>query len=208
MGVKDWMLLRAEGDVRSILQSAPPIDRAATRALVARLYPEHQLVEIDDGNLLENPNPADPHVYAGCFPSLTVVCASEVGIDRPSRLDRRFRGGTACGEAYLHAMRSDVDWFAYAIWDAGGALRRSLSLCPEFGIMEDLGEPLPFETPYWAGDRTPGADDGRGYPLPFRPMAMGEDALLALFGFTFHGERRDGDPDPEKVVLAGFTLRR
>lgn len=206
MAVKDWMLFCAEGDIRPILQSAPPIDRPATRELVARLYPAYRVVEIGDGNLLCNPNPVIPNLYAGCFPGLTVVCVNEVGLDRPSRLDRRFRDEAGGGEAYLHAMRSDVDWFAYAVWEADGALRRSLSLCPEFGIMEDLGEPLGFEMPYWAGERTPDPDDPDDLRLPFHPLAMGGDALRALFGFSYLDDRLDDDPDLEKVVLAGFAL--
>ncbi|WP_407918019.1 DUF6928 family protein [Kitasatospora sp. NE20-6] len=34
----------------------------------------------------------------------------------------------------------------------GGSFARSLSLCPDDGFIENIGEPLPFEAPYWAAD--------------------------------------------------------
>jgi hypothetical protein len=48
-------------------------------------------------------------------------------------------------------MHSVVDWFAYAIW-ANGKLLRSLSLSPVSGILENIGQRLPFEEPYWSGE--------------------------------------------------------
>ncbi|MEU6287191.1 hypothetical protein [Streptomyces sp. NPDC046988] len=52
----------------------------------------------------------------------------------------------------LHAMHSAVDWLAFAVWE-DGRLDRSLSLSPDSGVTENIGEPLPFELPYWAGER-------------------------------------------------------
>jgi hypothetical protein len=81
--------LYTEGEIGPILQTAPEIDREATRALVARLYPSQHLVQIEDGTLFEDANPPDHHVYAGCFPGLAVVCTADLALDRPSLLDRR-----------------------------------------------------------------------------------------------------------------------
>ncbi len=66
MGAKDWMLWYAEGDVPSALRSAAPVDRDATRALMARLYPAHRITEVGDGNLAEDSNPREGYVYAAC----------------------------------------------------------------------------------------------------------------------------------------------
>ncbi|WP_420719932.1 DUF6928 family protein [Streptomyces sp. NA13] len=38
------------------------------------------------------------------------------------------------------------------MWEDGHLLR-SLSLSPDSGVIENIGTPLPFEQPYWAGDR-------------------------------------------------------
>jgi hypothetical protein len=104
-------------------------------------------------------------------------------------------------------MHSVVDWFAYAIWTPDGQLRRSLSLAPDDGIYENLGEPLPFERPYWAGEHPLEVDeDEEPYSLPFHPLELAEDALRTFFGFNFEGYLLDDDPDLEKVILAGYQL--
>jgi hypothetical protein len=107
-------------------------------------------------------------------------------------------------------MHSVVDWFAYAVWAGDGTLRRSLSLAPDHGIMENIGNPLTFEEPYWAGecplDIDEEDDDMPPYPFPFHPLELAEDALRVLFGFNYEGVYRDDDPDLEDIVLMGFTI--
>jgi hypothetical protein len=210
MGAKDWMLLYAQGEVASVLRSAPSLDRDATRALIARLYPVHRITEIDDGNLAEDANPPAGHVYAACVPGLTVVCTDEItDLGRPSQLDERFIEDAGGRTVYLHAMHSVVDWFAYAIWAGDGTLTRSLDVSPGAGVVENLGTPPPFEVPYWAGEH-PVEDDEDGdeepYPFAFHPLEMGEDALRHLFGFNYEGHYLPDDPDLERFVLAGFLI--
>lgn len=207
MGAKDWMLMYADSDIRPVLQSGPSIDREATRRLVERLYPGRPVTEIADGTLLMQANPPDRHLYAACFPGLTVVCVGDVALDRPSELAADFRAEARGRTLYLHAMHSVVDWFAYAIWTRDGRLARSLSVSPDYGVMENIGSPLPFEAPYWDGERPLEREVGEEpYPLPFHPLEMSEDALRTLFGFNYEGDYFDDDPDLEKVVLAGYLL--
>jgi hypothetical protein len=151
MGAKDWMLLYSDHDIRQVLQAAPAADRDATQALVTRLYPAHRITPAQDGTLFGQANPPDGHVYAGCFPGLTIVCTNDAALDRPSQLPQRFLDEAAGRTVYLHAMHSVVDWFAYAIWRGDGTLQRALSLSPGFWIIENDGAPLDFEAPYWAG---------------------------------------------------------
>jgi hypothetical protein len=69
--------------------------------------------------------------------------------------------------------------------------------------------PLAFEAPYWAGEHPvepDDDDDDEPYPLPFHPLDMAEDALRALFGFTYEGVPLEDDPDLEKITLAGFVV--
>jgi hypothetical protein len=208
MGAKTWMLVYAEGDVSQALRARPTLDREATRVLVARLHPRHQLSPLEDGTLLEQANPPDRQIYAGCFPGVTLLCTGEVGIDHPSRLDPRFLEVAGGRTVYLHAMHSVVDWFAYAIWK-DGTLTRALSLSPDSGIMENIGPPLPFEASYWAGERALEREpDEEPYALPFHPLELAEDALRALFGFNYEGAVRDDDIDLESIPLAGFAVRR
>jgi hypothetical protein len=98
-------------------------------------------------------------------------------------------------------MHSVSSQFAYAIWE-NGSLVRSLSLSAGDGIAEDIGDPLPFEAPYWAGGHP-----ARGqHPLSFHPLDLGEAALRALFGFIIEGQRQPADIDPRSVKLAGFQV--
>ncbi len=190
------MLFYADGEVRPILQAAPRIDRAATRALVERLYPGASIVDTDDGDLHGGSHPADGLVYAACLPGLTVVCTGETMIDRPSKLPDRFHAEAGGRTLYLHAMDSGIDWFSYAVWTPAGELRRALSLSPDSGVLDDIGERLPFEAPFWAGEPA----------LPPRPSEMADGALRALFGFAYAGAHLSDDPDPRRVVLAGFAV--
>jgi hypothetical protein len=82
---------------------------------------------------------------------------------------------------------------------------------PDDGIIEDIGEPLAFERPFWAGEHPaidPADDDEDDpFPLPFDPMELGEDALAALFGFVYEGGPSTLDTvDPDDIPLAAFRL--
>ncbi len=107
----------------------------------------------------------------------------------------------------LHAMHRVVDWLAFGVRE-DGRLIRSLSLSPGSGIDENIGEPLPFEMPYWAGQRRaevipwPG-EDGEPYALPFHPLQMGEDALRSLCGFIVEGRP---DPAAKEVALTTWCV--
>jgi hypothetical protein len=140
------------------------------------------------------------------------VCSGELAIDRPSTLDRRFLEVGAGRTIYLDAMHSVVDWFAFAVWESDGPLRRALSLSPDSGILENIGDPLPFEEPYWAGDHRavdPGDDDDEHpYPFAFDPLELGEEALGTLFGFVYEGPPSVDTIDPEDITLAAFALER
>jgi hypothetical protein len=202
VGAKDWMIVYADGDVRPVLQKAPPPDRAEARAVVERLYPGHDITETADGNLDENANPPGGEVYVGCFEGLTVVCTGDVALDALSAVDERFLAEGRGRTTYVHAMHSVVDWGAFAVWKPDGTLWRALSLSPESGIVENIGEPFEFEQPYWVGERS--VDDE--YGLPFHPLEMAEAALRAFFGFNYEGVSLDDDPELEDVVLVGFLV--
>ena len=149
MGAKTWMLVLADSNARGALAAKRPLDRGATQNLADTLFPGEKLKQIGDGDLSYT-CPPDDEVHIGCFPGVSVVAAKEFGIDYPSKLHHRFIAAGGNGTVTLHAMHSVVDWFAYASW-ANGKLVRSLSLSPDSGIMEDIGQRLPFEEPYWSG---------------------------------------------------------
>jgi hypothetical protein len=100
--------------------------------------------------------------------------------------------------------------FAFAVWD-NGELTRSLSLDPDGGVAENVGEPFAFEAPFWAGEhpvhRIPGWPNQEPYPLPFHPLDLGEAALRELCGFILEGSASPEDIDAEAVGLHGFRLQ-
>lgn len=204
MGAKTWMLAYLDGDAREILRTNPPIDRAATFALAKNLLPTERLYAIDDGDLSFT-SPPENEICIGCFPGLSIIAAREFGIDQPSKLDTRYLDAATGSTIYLHAMHSVGDWFAYAIW-INGKIERSLSLSPDNGIIEDIGARRDFEEPYWAGQHPlcDQSDDDDGYPFPFHPLDLGEEALLALFGFQLEGLVDPDHLEPESIPLSRF----
>ena len=101
----------------------------------------------------------------------------------PSEFPPRYLDAAEGRRVILHAMHSVTDWFAYAIWE-NGTMVRSLCLSPDNGIAENIGDLLPFEAPFWAGEHPA----GDRCPLPFHPLELGGGAALrALFGFIIEG---------------------
>jgi hypothetical protein len=204
MGAKTWMLAYVDGNAPTVLKSAPRLDRAAGEALAKLLFPSAPLEAMDDVDLSYTCPPGD-EIFIACFPGLTIVAAKEFGIDRPSRLDPRFLAAAKGRTVYLHAMHSVVDWFAYAVWE-DGALKRSLSLSPDTGIVEDIGVRRGFEKAYWSGQHPvfePGEEVG-DYPLDFHPLELGEAALLDLFGYQLEGQISAEEVAPEGIALQRY----
>ncbi|MFP8941448.1 DUF6928 family protein [Streptomyces fenghuangensis] len=213
MGARTGLLVYADGDVPDLLRQAGTTDPARTSALLRRLYPDREIEEGTGSNLRDGVYPPDGRVYAACRPGLEIVCDREVMVDFPSQLPGHLVAASSDRRLVLHAMHSVVDWFAFAVWE-DGRLVRSLSLSPDDGIIENIGEPLPCELPYWAGNRPADVipwpdeeEEEEPYPLPFHPLELGEDALRALCGFVLEGRSEPGDIDAGAVELHGFRVR-
>lgn len=208
MGAKTWMLVYSKGNPEEILKSSPELDRAATSEFARKLFSSEKITPLKDGDLSFT-CPTDDELVVGCFPGLTIVAAKEFGIDFPSRLPAKFIDAYPGHSVYLHAMHSTVDWFAYAVWK-DGKLQRSLSLSPDSGILEDTGDRLPFEEPYWNGEHPaldPEEADG-SYPFQFHPLELGEAALLSLFGYQLEGFLDPSQVESEKIPLMQFARKK
>lgn len=202
MGAKTWMLVSSNGPARELLAKLPELNRAASLALVQKMFPGERLTEQEDGDLSFT-NPDENELFVGCFDGVAVVAADEFGLDRPSELPHAFLQAMPHKTVVLHAMHSVVDWFAYAIWQ-DGKLVRSLSLSPVSGVLEDMGERLPFEQPYWAGERPlyeEGEEAEDDYPFSFHPLDMAESALGALFGYVIEGDTDEALFEAEDLPL-------
>ena len=219
MGAKTGLLAYAVGSAAGALRNRPAeSSQEAAETFVRRLHPGWRVVPRadPDANLWEMVHPPEDIAYAACFPGLDNLCSRNVMVDRPSELPPRYLQAAEGRTVILHAMHSVVDWLAFAIWK-DGVLVRALSLSPDGGIVEDIGERLPFEAPYWGGEHPvepvdfvplPGrpGPSGEPYPLPFHPLELGEGALRALFGFVIEGFLGPDDTDAFEVPVHGFDL--
>lgn len=202
MGAKTWMLVYSSGDVKEFLKDNPPLDRDGTLRLSSSLFPKDELESIGAGDLSYTCPPRD-ELHVGCFPNVSILAAKEFAIDYPSRLPVSFISHGCGGAVYLHAMHSVVDWFAFAKWDHG-ELIRSLSLSADNGVLEDIGERLSFEEPYWSGQHPVGDE----YPLPFNPLDLGDSALEEFFGYRLEGMMDSGLLQPESIPLIEYKRKR
>jgi len=150
--------------------------RAKSQSLIREMFPAATLEPIESSSLAYT-SPPKNEVYVGCYEGFTVVAAKEFGIDYPSKLPTKLLAACGGRYVYLQAMRSVVNWFAYAVWE-NSQLVRSLSLSPDSGILEDFGERLSFEAPCWVGEH-PVYESGEeeDYPFVFHPLELGEAAL-------------------------------
>lgn len=196
------MLVYADDNPATALRNGD-LNRVATLQLATSLFPKDKLAPIGDGDLSYT-FPPDDEVHAGCFPGVSVVAAKEFGIEYPSKLPVSFIRGH--GAVYLHAMHSVVDWFAFAKWN-NGHLVRSLSLSPDSGILEDFGERLPFEEPFWSGQH-PAVEGEDEYPFQFHPLELGEAALKEFFGYQLEGPIDGSLIEPESVPLIKYKRSR
>lgn len=211
MGAKTWMIVVSDGDPRQLLASQPALDREEAGKVAAALFPKEKLVPQEDGCLTWT-SPPDNELRIGCFPGVAIVAAKEFAIDYPSRIPARFLDYAGSRTVHFHAMHSVVDWFAFAIW-RNGKLERSLSLAPDSGIVEDIGQRLPFEEPFWAGAHPAVApedldDEEPPYPFPFHPLELGESALREFFGYQLEGYVDPSLLDTESIPLLCYKRKK
>ncbi|MFG2477909.1 DUF6928 family protein [Streptomyces fagopyri] len=152
MGARTALLIYADGEVPDLLRHVEAADLPRTSEMMRRLYPGWEIEQVPGSTLGNGVYPPKDTAYAASRPGVEIVCDQRVMIDFPSQLPQHLVAASAGRRLVLHAMHSVVDWLAFAVWE-DGRLVRSLSLSPDSGIIENIGEPLPFELPCWAGDR-------------------------------------------------------
>ena len=208
MGAKTWMIVYSDGNAQDALAKASILDRDSSKKLAIDLFPNETLIELDDDSL-EWTCPPDNEIRIGCYPGVSIIAAKEFGNDYPSKTMPRFIEAGRSGNVTVHAMHSVVDWFAFAHWE-NGMLIRALSLSPDSGVIEDIGERLDFEQPYWSGQypAVDEDDENDDYPLPFHPLDLGEAALKNFFGYQLEGAIDDSMLDPETIPLMSFQRRK
>lgn len=208
MGAKTGLLVFADRDIQSALRAASMPDIEATAALVQRVHPGYTVDYHSLGDLGDDVYPPDDMTYAAAFDGVDIVCDRRFTEVLLSDLPPHLAQLCATRQTtILHTMHSMSDYVGFAVWDHG-TLVRALALSPAKGIVENIGEPLDFERPYWSGQHPVPTDepDEEPYPFPFHPLDLGEAALRAFFGFILEGRRQPDDLDPFRVPLHGFRV--
>lgn len=198
MAANTALLVYADAGPIDVLRSYPVLDKPATRGLVERLFPGAVVEEAGDVLLVDALDPPADIAYVGCFNNLDVVCGWSVVADRPSQLSEEVRHASERRAVQLVAMHGDADWCMYGAWEHG-ELTRAFSACPDPGVMEDIGDRLPFEEPFLSA----GAD---GAGLGFDPDELGKAALRHFFGFSLDGDGGIDDVDPELIPMVGYRV--
>jgi hypothetical protein len=206
MGAKTALLAFSEGDLRPALRGAVRSDPAEVTGLVRALHPGYAVTPIRGGSLGDHIHPPDDTSYATILAGAELFCDSRLICDPPSELPAALRRAGGDRRIIMHGMHSVSDWLCFAVWE-NGDLVRSLSVSPDGGIAENIGEPYGFELPYWAGEHpVEPMVPADPYPLPFHPLDLGEEALRAFFGFVLEGRPGPDDIDPFDVPLHGFRV--
>jgi uncharacterized protein DUF6928 len=209
MGAKTAILAYSHGSVADRLRTAGPSDPIAAQALVERVLPGYTVEPYEPSDLWDAVYPPDDITYAISVPGLDLVCDRRLALDRPARLPEHLVALAGGRRIVVHAMHSGSDWLSFAEW-IDGDVRRSLSLAPDNGVIEDIGQRYAFEEPYWAGehpvDAIFGEDGDTPYPLPFHPLELGEVALRHLFGFVIEDIPDPDDIPAEDITVHGFQV--
>ncbi len=209
MGAKTTMLIVADDDPKAFLAAYPKIDKAATLVKLAEYFPGQRFEPTGEGGLDDTYVRSEEEVYIAHFGCVTVVASVEFAHDKPSDINPHFFKIAGNRHVYTHAMHSAVDFFAFSVRKEG-LLVRSFSVSPDRGVMEDVGNRLPFEESFWAGEHPVDdpedlADpDYEPYPFPFHPLELGEAALVEFFGYQLEGLVDPSLLDPAKVPLLRF----
>lgn len=212
MGAKTALLAFVDGGLPAALRKAGQSQRAESgaseaEAVVRRLSPGYAVTPISGGTLLEDCYPPDDVAFAAVLPDAVLLCDRRLVARTPSEFPQHLLAEADGRRILLHSMHSVIDALTFAVWE-DGKLIRSLSMSPDTGVVEDVGEPYPFERPFWAGGRpvTSAFPDRGPYPLPFHPLDLGEEALRDLFGFVVEGRPAPGDVDADMISLHGFSV--
>lgn len=187
-----WFITAA--DPARVLASEPKADRGFGRKYLAQLNPSWPITPIGQFPLNRSAQTSTGEFYVAGFPGVTVVQTVVEDTPSLSQLTPILLDSVPAAEIYAFAVNRDTGYGGFAYW-RGGVLKRSL--CAERSrTYEDIGLPIPFESPYWAGER---AESVGGISLPFEPIDLVEEAQRAWLGV-------DISPDGPDIQVVAYAV--
>lgn len=194
-------------DPISVLRESSSSEWDAATALAGSLFPDRTAVPTQQAPIAKSAGVGPDEVFIGSYPGVTVVCSDRLAVASPMALSEYWSRPLASERTYLIATDPDTAWGAFAYWERG-SLRRSFSATPIY-IYEDIGLPLVWERPFWAGEHPlvypPGVlPDPQS--LPFHPQEFAEAANADWLGFRYTGAPRGDEFDPNSLPVCGFTM--
>ena len=209
MGAKAWFIAWFDDDPKQVLANKPKLDRDASRALAARMFPDMTLVDLPDA-VIYDLNPYDGEIHVADYGGLRIVAHESLGLDDPAQIDPRWIDPSLGRTAFVLGTHSVVDWFAFGLW-RDGRLIRALSCNSDEGLITETGDRLPFEAKYWDGSYEAELyadfedefedDEEDERLLPFHPLDMMEGTMLEMLGFQFEGHPKDWICNPEDIPM-------
>ncbi|RNE48642.1 DUF6928 family protein [Corynebacterium alimapuense] len=194
-----WFVTAA--DPARVIEAEPRADRGFGRKYLAQFNPAWPITLIGQFPLNRSVQASTGEFYIAGFPGVAIV--QTVLEDTPclSEINPRLLTSVPAAEVFAFAVNEETGYGGLAHW-RGGVLKRSL--CTErLRIYEDIGLPVPFESPYWAGER---AEPIGGIALPFEPIDLVREAQRSWLGVDISPEGPDihvvayavdGRPEPK-----------
>ncbi|TPG17189.1 DUF6928 family protein [Pedococcus bigeumensis] len=176
-----------------------------------RWYPGVVAESLGTADLFEGGYPGEAQLYVATFGPTTVFGGGPVLGEHRDRLSAAAaQAGLMSWELNIHSV---VDLCQFEVHDETGRIVRALDVYsdkdPATVATDAVGEPLPFEVHYWAGEH----DELDDYPHLFHPLELGEAAMAWMFGSSGEGapddavQREIGELlDPFDVPMHGFRV--
>ena len=179
-----WFVTAA--DPARIIAAEPRADRGFGRKYLAQLNPAWPITPIGEFTLNRSAHASAGEYYVAGFPGVTIVQTILTDTPALSDISPRLLDSVPAAEVYAFAVNEESGYGGIAHW-RGGVLKRSL--CAERSrTYEDVGLPVPFEAPFWAGER---AEAIGGISLPFEPVDLVAAAQQAWLGVDVSPEGPD-----------------
>jgi hypothetical protein len=211
MGFKTSLYAVGPGVPRVDLVAHEEGGAEAAAEVARRWFPGVIGEPLGTADLSEGGYPGEGELYVATFGPTTVFGGGPVlGEHRDRLAAAAAAAGLTSWELNIHSV---VDLCQFEVHDETGRTVRALDIYsdadPQDVTEGAVGDPLPFEVPYWDGEHAE-VDD---YPHPFHPLELGEAAMAWMFGSFGEGAPDDavqrglGDLlDPFDVPMHGFRV--